>query len=369
MSFKLHGEGDVGYTRVPSQGTLNFVNGGLTRTFDRFSNGPALQNVFLGATLNTAGLGGELDLSFGNDADVIAPYETNNTPSGGSRYKGWDVTQAYLSHKCATTGAWLAVGKFEKISGYENIEASKDWNYSRSILFGFANPFTETGVRVGWSANETVKITLGETLGWDQIRQTSNLGAATNFRTSEAALTYSPSANFTWKVDANLGKEQQAIQGPILSPINGLPLDGIRRLYDTVLSGRVTKNLSLAGNYDYGTQDNILMVNNIGVATGVGQARWQGGAAYANYQFTPKWSGSVRAELFRDLGGYRTGFDQKWAEQTITAQYQPSSPLMLRVEYRNDDSNQPVFFRTDSLPNGSGAKFQHTLGAEVLAKF
>lgn len=362
--FKLSGEADVGFTRVHVPGTTTFINGGSTRTFDNVANSPMLNHVYLSGALNTQSFGGVLDLTLGQDADIIAPFETNTRPGGGPRSKGWDVTQAYLTHKCPETGGWLSVGKFTQLSGLEHIKSSEDFNYSRSILFGFATPFTETGVRAGWTANSKVDVIIGETLGWDQIKQTSLLGAATNFRTSEGSIVYHPSSAFMWKVDANIGKEQATIP-PTLSPVNALPLNGIRRLYDTAISGTVTKNLTLAAQYDYATQDNALLVSNVGVPTSVGQARWQGGAAYASYQFNPKWTGSLRAELFRDNGGYRTGFDQKWAEQTATLQYQPSSPLFVRVEYRSDDSNQPVFARMGT----AGVKFQRTLGAEILTKF
>jgi hypothetical protein len=362
--LKFSGEGDVGFTRSHVPGTLNFKNGGSTRLFDNAANSPQLQHVYLSTMLNAASFGGVLDVVLGPDADVIAPFETNTRPGGGPRNKGWDVTQAYLTHKCPETGGWISVGKFTELSGLEHIKSSEDFNYSRSILFGFATPFTETGVRAGWTANSKVDVILGETLGWDQIKQTSLLGAATNLRTSEAGIVYHPSSAFMWKVNANIGKEQATIP-PTLSPVNGLPLNGVRRLYDTAVSGTVTKNLTLAGQYDYATQDNVVLVNNVGAPTAVGQARWQGGAAYANYQFTSKWAGSLRGELFRDNGGYRTGFDQKWGEQTATIQYQPSSPLFLRLEYRNDDSNQAVFARTGT----AGVKFQHTLGAEAVIKY
>jgi hypothetical protein len=361
--FKLHGSADVGYTRIQSPGLLN----GRTFQPQSVQNTPTLQNVYLGATLNTAQFGAEVDVSLGPDADVIAPYDTNNTPNGGPRQKGWDITQAYITHKCEKSGGWVSLGKFEELSGVEKIEASKDWNYSRGLLF-MANPYSETGVRAGWEATDKVKVTLGETLGWNQIRETSDGGAATNLRTSEASVKIKSSPNLEWKLTANVGKAQDdnLIAGLIQpSPTSGLPLEGFRRSYDGVITGKVNKKLTLVGNYNYGQQDNVLLTGPGGFFTSLGTARWQGGAAYANYQISSKWSGTIRAELFRDNGGFTTGFDQKLAEQTATLQYAWSSPLLLRLEYRNDDSNQAVFGRSGTDP----VKFQHTLAAEAIVRY
>jgi len=364
QTLKVHGSADIGYTRIQNPGILT------GRTFQPVSvqNTPTLQNLYLGATLNTAQFGGEFDVSLGQDADVIAPYDTNNTPNGGSRQKGWDVTQAYITHKCDKSGTWVSLGKFEELSGVEKIEAAKDWNYSRGLLF-MANPYTETGVRAGWAdASEKVKLTLGETLGWNDIRETSLGGAATNLRTSEASLKIKSSPNLEWKLTANIGEAQDdglTAGGIVLSPATGLPLTGYRRSYDGVVTGKVTKKLTLVGNYNYGQQNNVYLYDTFGSPSAIGSARWQGGAVYANYQISSKWSGTIRAEEFRDTGGFVTGIDQKLAEQTATLQYAWSSPLLLRLEYRNDDSNQAFFGRTGVDP----VKFQHTLAAEAIVRY
>jgi Putative beta-barrel porin-2, OmpL-like. bbp2 len=364
-SFKVHGSADVGFTRIQSPGVLT------GRTFQPAAdqNTPTLQNIYLGASFNTAPLGGEVDVSLGPDADVIAPYETNSRPGGfpGSRAKGWDVTQAFITHKCDKTGAWISLGKFEELSGVEKIESAKDWNYSRSILFA-VNPYSETGARAGFgTANDKVHVTLGEVFGWNDIRETSTSGAATNLRTSEASLKIRSSSNVMWKLTANLGKAQDdnLVAGLVQPGANGLPLTGIRRSYDGVVTGRVNKKLTLVGNYNYGQQDNVALFNRFSAFSGIGAARWQGGAAYAHYEISSKWSGTLRAELFRDTGGFTTGFDQKVGEQTATLQYAWSAPLLLRLEYRNDDSDQAVFGRTGVDP----VKFQHTLAAEAVVRY
>jgi hypothetical protein len=383
--IQLSGEADLGYTRVPQGGNTVFSNGGNSRVFDGIAvpqsstsstcsagtapgrcfsivNQPDIQDIYIGATITApAGIGGEFDIAFGSDPNVFAsfPQPVDN----------WNIVQAYLTYtyKAAT----FTVGKFNTLAGAEYIKSSMDWEYSKSILNGNAIPFTHTGVRLTMAPSPKFNYIIGENLGWDAIRSTGNA------RTTEGGIIFNPSAATNLTVQSYIGKEPVNFGGvsnyynwPTVAP--GAPgltnplLLGMRHLYDAVLTGHVTSALTLMGNYDYGIQQGDALLSNTGAPTGiVGTARWQGGAAYANYQVTPKWSGTVRGELFRDGGGFRTGFDQKWGEQTITAQYQPSSPLMLRLEYRNDDSNQPVFLRTD----GTTVKFEHTLGLEAIAKF
>ncbi len=378
--IQLHGEGDLGYTRVPVNGTLKFINGNSTRFFDTLPNTPNVQNIYLGATLNTKVVGGEFDFSFGSDANALTPYANATNQS-------WDFTQAFLTHDFADH-AQIKVGRSKALAGYEDLEAAKDYNYSRSILFTYAVPKTETGAWLSWCGKK-LHASFGETLGWDKLRQPTDVNGVKDYqRTSELALVYKPTNSFKWKVDGMVGREPILVRPT--AAINGTPFgaqygivltpgqlaanpvwsvspnSGIRSLYDTVISGNVTKKLELVGNYDYGMQQNAVLVNGPGVVTAVGTARWQGVALYANYAFTNKWSGTVRAESLRDFGGYLTGFDQKWVEQTITAQYDPVSALALRLEYRNDNSNQPVFARGGGA---SGATFQHTWGAEAIAKF
>jgi hypothetical protein len=70
-------------------------------------------------------------------------------------------------------------------------------------------------------------------------------------------------------------------------------------------------------------------------------------AAYARYQFTPKFAIAGRGEYFNDIGGLFSGTTQALKETTLTADYLFTEGFLMRTEWRRDFSNQP-FFLTDS---------------------
>ena len=68
-----------------------------------------------------------------------------------------------------------------------------------------------------------------------------------------------------------------------------------------------------------------------------------GGAAYIQYQLTPKFALATRAEYMSDRGGLFSGIDQALKENTVTFDYRLADSLLMRYEWRRDYSNQPTF--------------------------
>jgi hypothetical protein len=121
-------------------------------------------------------------------------------------------------------------------------------------------------------------------------------------------------------------------------------------------------SLNFVLNYDNGTQQNA---GNNGVAAMGTTAKWDGWAAYANYQFNDFWRVSARGELFNDKNGYRTGVTQKWKEGTLTLAYLPNKTAELRGEVRKDTSDVASFTYNDNIAR----KSQSSLGLEAIYKF
>ncbi len=134
------------------------------RTFDvqhnTFSLSLAEVNFTKGVTADSR-VGFRTDLDFGKTADLVAAYEPES--NGQEIYK--HVQQAYVS---LLTGKvqWDA-GKFVTPIGAEVIESQDNWNYTRSVLFGYAIPFYHVGVRATLPASD--KVTLNGYLvnGWN----------------------------------------------------------------------------------------------------------------------------------------------------------------------------------------------------------
>ncbi|OGQ51989.1 MAG: hypothetical protein A3J24_12550 [Deltaproteobacteria bacterium RIFCSPLOWO2_02_FULL_53_8] len=83
------------------------------------------------------------------------------------------------------------------------------------------------------------------------------------------------------------------------------------------------------------------------------------------YPFSEKLALNLRAEYFKDSDGARTGVAQKLYEITVTPEYALSANMLVRVEYRHDQSNQQVFDKKDPATS----KSQDTLGLNAVYHF
>ncbi|HMC12962.1 MAG TPA: outer membrane beta-barrel protein [Gallionellaceae bacterium] len=335
--ISLSGDIDVSYNHLSGAG--KFTSGTNDRVFDYAPNSFTTQAVDLTVSkLPAEGFGGLVDVTLGKDASTIASF---GTASPGQTY---DLTQAYVQY---ATGSYTTIaGKFATLAGEEVIKASGNTNFSRSILFGYAIPFTHTGVRETYKISDAVSLIGGVNNGWDQATDTNanktiELGAALN-----------PTKSFALTAQDYYGTEQVA----------GTPFgaQGKRNLLDLVATYTVSDSLNFVLNPDFGSQENATLANG-----STGSAKWSGMAAYANYQINDPWRVSVRAEYFNDKDGYRTGIAQKWKEATLTVGYAASKNTELRGEIRKDTSDQASFAYND----GIARKSQDSVGLEAVYKF
>ncbi|MDA8174457.1 MAG: outer membrane beta-barrel protein [Nitrospiraceae bacterium] len=249
----------------------------------------------------------------------------------------FDLTEAYVNYTLPVgSGLTLQLGKFVTFTGEEVIEASGDYNYSRSFLFNYAIPFTHTGFMAGYTFSPVVSANAYILNGWDVAsgnNHSQTYGLSTTVTPSSAS---SLAFNFLY--------------GPTEAGDN----HDNRFLFDWVGSISPVKNLTLVANTDYGWEkgspSNPNLLNK--------DAKWYGAAVYANYVFSPKVSGTIRAEEMKDPQGFRTGVAQNLKEVTLTGQYTLANNLLLRPEYRHDWSNQATF--------NNSKKSQDTLALGVM---
>ena len=339
----ITGDIDLSYSHLSSNGT--FTSGINNRVFDYAPNSFTVQQVDLAiAKLPTEGFGGMVETTLGKDASTIASYGTQTVaPSPtASNMQTYDLTQAFGQY---ATGNWTTIfGKFVTMAGAEVIKASGNTNFSRSILFGYAIPYSHTGVRTTYKASDAVSLVGGLNNGWDQAQDTNAQ------KTIELAAVMNPTKAFALTADMYSGAEPASP-----TPTVGAAM-GNRTLLDLVGTYTVTDSLNFVLNYDNGSQKNA-------VATGT--ANWSGLAAYANYQINDPWRVSVRAETFKDADGYRTGVAQTWKEATVTVGYAVSKNAELRGEVRKDFSDVASFAYAD----GIARKGQNSVAMEALYKF
>ena len=278
------------------------------------------------AKVPTAGsrIGFRTDLWFGKAADLTAMFEPEE--DGKEIYK--HVQQAYVS---VLTGKvqWDA-GKFVTPHGAELIESQDNWNYTRSILFGYAIPFYHLGVRA------TVPVTDKLSLSGYLVNGWNNAVEIDGQKTFAVGATLKPTGSVTWVANYMLGKEAEDLD--------------TRHLFDTTLTVAATAKLSFMGNLDYGQE---------------GDVKWWGVAAYAKLQATPSWAVAARYEYLDDTeGGFMT-FGTKAQSITVTSDHTIAGALKARLEYRTDFADEDIFEKDDGSAKGS----QTTLTVGVVCSF
>jgi len=283
------------------------------------------------SSLPDEGFGGAVVLNAGEDANVTAPAGTGNNDE-------FDIQQAYLNYGSGATQ--VKFGKFATLQGAEVIESKDNLNFSRSILFGFAIPFTHAGVRGSYAVSDALSLTAGLNNGWDNLKDSNDNKAL------ELQASYAPADNWFVSVQGMFGKEE--------APTGQ---SETRTLIDIVAGYDLSDSLSFVFNADFGSQDKG--------AVGGGDADWSGYAGYVNYKFRPMWRVAGRIEYFDDEDGFRSGTEQKWKESTVTVAFAPMSSVELRGEVRYDWSDERTFLDDD----GIFKKNQTTLAVEALYMF
>lgn len=344
--ISINGYVDTSYTYL--SGTGSFTSGTANRVFDteRKSFNVHMLDLTLSA-LPPEGWGGLVNLSAGSDAMVITPV--------GTAADEFDVTQAYVHF---ATGPWMVIGgKYVTLSGVEVIKSPANTNFSRSILFGYAIPFTHTGVRAYFTPNGSAAspdgkptFIFGINNGWDVLKESQQAAAAdgglADGKTLELGFSMAPSKHLSLAASLYSGEESA-----------GAATSDRRDLLDVVATFSVSDALSFVLNFDTARQQAAL--------AGGGDAEWKGLAGYVNYKLGDQWRVSVRAEYFDDQDGFRTGVAQKWKEATATLAYSPSQNTELRAELRYDKSNVSSF----NMPDGTTKDNQYSVGLEAIYKF
>jgi hypothetical protein len=342
--FDLTGHFDVAYTALSGSG--KFVSGVNDRVFDYKHNQVLFQALDLQfAKTPDDGWGGLVDITVGKDADTIASYGTiskSKGPDNGADHYV-DPTQFYVYYGAQPFN--IIAGKYATLAGAEVIKSDGDTNYSRSILFGYAVPFTHTGVRATYKVSDALSVIGGVNQGWDAFEDPNH------DKTLELGVTFAPTKTVSIAASYYGGKE-------LVTNYPKSDANGMRNLFDIVGTFNASDQLTFIVNFDYGSQKDA--------AADGGTATWDGIAGYANYQFNDQWRASLRAEYFDDHDGYRTGVVQKWKEATLTLAYLPTKELEIRTEVRADKSDQSSFLKSDGISPTSNQK---SFGLEFLYKF
>jgi hypothetical protein len=306
-----------------------------------------------------------VDTLLGQNADVTQAFGLFN--DGDADAENIDLVQALVQFYVPWSAGTVRVGKFVTSAGQEVIYAPDNEQISRSMLFGFAIPFTHTGLTYTQPFGEMFSVQAGIANGWDVVRDNNESKVILTSATLKPGGGFTIIPSFFYSFSEQAGDEE-----------NGRTLFDVYAVvqpFTKDVHGEELAALKIIGNFDIAGEE--------GAAANGGFASWWGFAVGLRYEFpltdeSRSWFIAARGEYFDDsdgaragaavpgitaLGGTYTGAD--FWEMTFTLGYKPYQFLQLRSELRYDKSNEQVFLHRS---DGDRAQ-QMTLAFDAMFMF
>lgn len=285
--------------------------------------------------------GARLDLQFGQATDTLQGNPANEPRPEIYR----SIFQAYGSYVLPfDKGIQVDFGKWGSALGIEGNYTKDQMNYSRAFWFNFL-PFYHMGLRTSIPIGDRFSVNYWIVNGTNQVEATNG------FKDELWGFTAKPAKSVTWTFNYYLGQEHPdrtpvANCGPIpvqpglcFTAISPAP-NGHTNIVDSYATWQASKKLTVAVEGDYFVQR---LWQHAAPGRSSAPLHVDGGAAYIQYQLTPKFALATRAEYMSDRGGLFSGIDQALKENTVTFDYRLADSLLMRYEWRRDYSNQPTF--------------------------
>ena len=351
LGVSIHGLVDAGYEHNFNQPIHETNN---LRSFDANDGFQLTQGNLHIEKDGTVGF--VTDINVGQVAESInSSTHFSNSPSDGFSGRWIDPTQYYLTYTVPVgSGISIAAGRFVTLLSEEVIPVynNQNFNETRGDVFNLGEPFAHTGIRASYTFNDYVAATGGLNNGWDDPGNFNNGGP--NY---EGQLTLNTK-------DKSLAFVLNGIWGP--NQIGHSNSD--RGAIDPIVTFKPSfvPNVTLVSEYLYASET--------GHVSNGHSATWQGFAQYIVYDLN-EWEFATRGELFDDEDGSRTGAHQTLWEitQTLTYKVPGVTGLLVRGEYRHDNSNQHVFTNNNFVNPLTGLqhewKGQDTLLGAILFAF
>ena len=293
-------------------------------------------------------VGGRIEWIYGADTRLIHSlglFDHHGVDTGPDNF--WDLNQAYLDVGLGS-GWKVRAGKFNSPIGYETIDPTGNDFYSHTFLFGYAVPFTHTGVLVSHAASDTLSYAFGVTRGWDTSLEDNN-----------------DTVDFLGQVAFVLPEKQTLTFGLVAGPDQPGNNEDYRVFVDVIYVRQLWDNLKVAINADYGwEQDSVSSVSG-------SDAQWFGVALYGGLAMSDAVTLNTRVEYFNDQDGARlTGGvgGTSLYEGTIGLSIKPfandpyGQGLVIRPEVRVDYAEKRFF-------DGATDRLQVTAAIDAYYKF
>ncbi len=322
----------------PSNGITNF------RGFDNRHASFTLSNVALGAHAEYGPVGARLVAQVGSTPSTYYLSEPTLAGTGGANASSaelWKYLQeAFVTYRAPVgRGLLLQLGLSMSPIGYEAMPVKDNWNWSRSNLF-FGFPFYHTGLRATYEWTDELATTVSVFNGWNSVVDNNE--------------EKSVQANVTYKLPGKL-LVQVLYFGGVERALGARPEGPYwRHHFDVISRYDATSWLSLAAQVDYGFEPNR-----------IGTASWAAGALYARFEPVERVYVALRGDRFHEnLATDGVGRSSsplfyggvEWVtSQTVTLDARPHDNLSVRLEYRHDIAEAPLYFRRDVAGDGTAA--------------
>ena len=266
-----------------------------------------------------------------------------------------DLVQANVS-LLVPLGAGLTInaGKFVAFLGEEVINPTGNLFFTHSYSFFYGIPATNTGVEASYTFAKLINgndwtASAGFTRGWNQSTWDNN-GAI----------------DFLGQFKGNLFSDLNVVLNLEEGPEATLDNSDYWTTAEAIGSFTATSSWTLSSDLVYSDFPH-------GAAGGAQSAQWYGVALYSNYKFNPMFAFNVRAEWYRDQGGFTTGTQANYYEATAGLQIHPLPNdnifqyLQFRPEIRVDDADRRVFDLNSNA--GAGEYSELTAAVDVIMQF
>jgi hypothetical protein len=331
----------------------------------QLDNGFSLAWVGLDLAYPADPVGGTLNLRLGKMATLHGGRDTEIS----LHY----LRQAYVSWQPLD---WLTLdlGKFYTLYGYEAAESQLNFNYTRGLVYYYAQPIFHTGLRATFEIRDYLAAKVIAVNGWDSTLD-NNAGKSFGFQLSLLG-----SERFALHLGYLTGPEQDDVisvtcdEGSRYDPTSAscvgsagapgetveLEVDGangrFRHLIDLVMELSLGK-LTLAFNVD-------LVFETVpvpGQAGGETDVSWYGAMLGARYRFLEWLAAAARVEYLGDHDGRATGtYDLSLFSATLTGEARITDHVIVRLDNRLDAGNKEVF--REGVDAMSKTQFTTTLG-------
>lgn len=325
----------------PSSTSLSQPAGNNTyRIFDLYHDTLSLSLVELSLSHKMNRSEVVLDLAAGQTVEILSPRDEVSK----------HLLQAYINiapefdHRLT-----IQVGKMYTHLGFEVVKASENWNYSRSVLFGYAIPFWHVGAAVRYAL-------VPEKLNLGLFIYNENTGLYETNRSKSVGL----------QLQGSLWGDSQVTYNFLSGPeISSDGVTHVRTLHEGIWTQPLSDNWQMAVDVVFGQLSRARSNQRR-------NAQWIAWAAYLKWQHD-KFYLSPRYEIYTDRSGAtvetatteKPALPQRLITSTLTAGWEFEEGIEWKFEGRHDRSSARLFNAHDQETRPT----QTTLSTALVVKF